>query len=160
MSATLAPSTLLEGLVLDLESMLESELGELDAICAPAAVVLAVRLREEGLLPCVETGLYRDDESGVLEPHAYVRLADLILDPTRGQFDEGPRLSCDDPHYLAHDEDWGPGMAPPARPSYADARHFIASWWCAIDCGVDRRASMLRVLDAFERRRESGGLRL
>lgn len=142
----------LRRLTLELETLLEEKLGELDDICAPAAVVLAVRLQEEGLQPRVETGLYRDSGSGHLEPHAFVRLDGLILDPTRGQFDEGPRVSRLGPRYLPDEEDWGAGLAPPSHPAYDDARRFIASWWCSIDCGQDRRAAMLDVLDVFERR--------
>lgn len=151
MSLALAPTDRLIGLVGQLEEMLLAELGELEGICAPAAAILAVRLRLDGMDPRVETGFYRDEETGILEPHAYVKLGRSTLDPTRGQFDDGAMISCGDPHYVTDEERWGPGLAPPERPSYSDARRFINGWWTAIDCADTRRAAMLRVLDAFER---------
>lgn len=149
MAATLAPPAALPDLVTNLEAILERELGELEGTCAPGAVILAVRLRGLGLPAIVETGLYVDGDTGAEEPHAYVALGDLTLDPTRGQFDEEPLVSCRDRHYLFHEEGWGPGLDPPPHPTYAGARRFISTWGSSMGEGPLRREAMLRALDSY-----------
>ncbi len=117
----------------ELACLLDEHVSAVQGLCAEASALLAVLLAAEGIAACCRVGSYLSPWGP--EPHAHVRAAGLILDPTAGQFDASHAwmpaaagLSPAGPYQGSrHPHAWPIRPPLPSRPSLGQALELLAA---------------------------------
>jgi len=117
--------------------LVDEHLYGVTGMCAQASIILACLLRERGLDARLMTGSYLSAPGSRFsseEEHAYVVLGDIILDPTRDQFEELPLVDTVGASQY-QGEDWGDD-APCERPTLEDLAAYIDAAFPALESGA------------------------
>jgi hypothetical protein len=135
-----------------LSEVIHETLDDVEGTCLGASAILAAVLDEHGILTWAIHGAIHG--ACMDEPHWWLATTNLRLDPTRGQFDDGPLVtSLSDDHHPYRAEDSRPALWTMDQARSEVVRMFRDKFegsWCADEwlTRLSDKASELRTLVA------------